>query len=239
MRKALIAALAAVAALAIAAVAFGAAQQKNAGYVKFGSKKAGGHGSVLTHFTITPGADGHIHKHSAVIDIVFPKGIKFNDKVKPYCKATTAAEFDAGACKKSLLAKGKSLADGSHLGVPAWNNLHVTIYAFNRKNGLVLWAVSKEGAPEQVFFPTLKGNVLHTDTSAITNPSFQVDETLFHLNIPNISKGKGKKKIWYMTLPKKCPKSRHWTSKIVFHLQNDQFKNIGKYTATSKQPCHK
>jgi len=236
MRKALIAALATVAALAVAAVAFAAAQQTNSGFVKFGSKKAGGHGFVHTKFTITPGPDGKIHKHSAVIDIVFPKGIKFNDKVKPYCKAQTAAQFAAGACKSSLLAKGTSIADGSHIGL---GTLHVTIYTYNRHNGLILYAVSKEGAPPQVFFPTLKGNVLHTDTSNITNPSFQVDETLFDLTIPNISKGKGKHKIWYLTLPKTCPKNHKWTSSIVFHLENDQFKPIGSQTSKSTQPCTK
>jgi len=236
MRKPVLVALVLAAALAAATVALAAAQQTNTGYVRGSSSKAGAPTSVHVFFKVTPGPDGKIHKHSAKIDIIFPKGVGFHDKVKPYCRATTAAQFAAGACKSSLLAKGRAIADGSHIGL---GTLHVTIYAYNRHNGLILYAVSKEGAPPQVFFPTLKGNVLHTDTSNITNPSFQVDETLFDLTIPKISKGHGKHRIWYATLPRTCPRSHRWTGIIRFHLENDQFKPIGTVDAVSHQRCHR
>lgn len=243
MRKYLIAAAVLAAALATAAVAMAA--QVNDATIKFSAKKAGAPTAIDSHFTVTNPSDPNatVTKHSREVDITFPKGIKFDNKGFPQCKTVQTGALERGACKKAFLAHGTSVVDARSIGL---GFLHAKLTAFNGTNGLVILAVPKENAAlAQVLQPRLAKNKLKTDLSAITSPTLTLDLTDFKLVIPKkhrtVRKHGKKTKVYYATLPKTCPKSKHWVVTVTyFFTDGTKFTTGGtKNACTPAKKKHK
>jgi hypothetical protein len=236
----LIGAIIGVLALAFAAVAVASPQFTQKATVKLSSGKAGKSvGTTANLVARDPGAPNQKPAAAAKVVVKLPKGTVANNKAVTQCNLTKAQieSGDKKCPKSSKVGKGTAKANVAPLIASTTEDITV----FNRKGGLIFYLTdnAKDPQPGQTFalFSKLsKKGVLTTNVPPLEPlPNTFAVLTDFKVTINKKSKGKGKKKINLLTAPKKCPKSKKFTSTVDFTYSDGSTKKGIKTTQACKK----
>jgi hypothetical protein len=171
-------------------------------------------------------ANNNRPKPSNSIDIYLVKGTVFNNKGAKQCSATDAQFASKGiaACPaSSRVDNGVASQNNGEAKLKAGNPIALTVAAFNRKGGIILYLRVPALGTQIVLRPALKGKpgaqYLHTVIPAFKIPNDEVILTKLHLATKPRNIGKA---VLVKTPPKaKCPAKTHkWVFKTKWNYRD-------------------
>jgi hypothetical protein len=170
-------------------------------------------------------ANNNRPKPSKSIDIFLASGTVFNNKGAKQCTASDAdfAKKGIAACPANTrIDNGKATQNSGEARLKAGAPIQLTVAAFNRKGGIVLYLRVPAFGTQIVLRPTLKGKPgkqhLLTTIPKFAVPNDEVILTKLHLATKPRNIGKA---VLVKTPPKaKCPKSRKWTFKTKWNYRD-------------------
>jgi hypothetical protein len=266
LRKLLIPCLVAVGVLVFTAVALAVTVQHfNA---SFTTKKTGKPAGTKLHFDSNDSANTGNNQQPASskeVDVSLPSGTVLNQKAVPTCSASDSdfntkgqnacpSKTQVGHQKPKCHVSGAAANCSGHASVRlrfgtsgAKSDIPARIYAYNGKNKTLILYIVPNGANPIVLRPKLKSGktvtlvtkipvlcALGTPPNCGTAGEARLDS--FDLTIDKISK-KGKV---FITTPTKCPSSKNWVFKTVWHYRpatGTEPPQPASDSKTAKSPC--
>jgi hypothetical protein len=233
LRKPFIALLAGVLTLAIAGTATAAFQQTaDISFTRPSADSSTGISSSLT--ASDPEAPNGKPKSASRVVVNFPRGTKFNYRVRPVCTANAQEiqQTDGAVCRSAQVGTGTAVANIAPLQLPPTNTSEVTlsIKAYNARNALFFYLVptGSVGNP-LVLKGSLRGNKLTTSVpkiEAVPNTGIFAVLTSFKL----VTKRYQKSGDFYASTPSSC--NGRWVATSDFTYEDGSTAKV-----TSEQPC--
>jgi hypothetical protein len=183
-------------------------------------------------------ANNNRPKPSNSIDIFLAKGSVFSNKGAKQCTATDTQLQNQGitACPaSSRVDNGKASQNSGEAKLKSGNPIALTVAAFNRKGGLILYLRAPALGSQIVLRPSLKGKAgsqfLHTVIPAFKIPNDEV--ILTKLKLATKARNIGKAVLLKSPPKAKCPAKTHkWTFKTKWNYRDGT-----KETKSATQKC--